>query len=661
MAVAAPWFDLYVSQHMFVKNYIAGIGTGILLLITLWKKPHTSNTFFYLSWVKISWLSLFILGTLSILWSVNIDFTINKWMTWLIVFFAFIVGYHLKLERDTLFKLCWGLLIAAFIIAIIGILQYWFDPFTLTQAIKPASTFGNKNMSTQPIVLILPLVLFLFFSNKISTQQVWVVSIFTSLIMVFIFYTRTRSSWLSIIIELILISGFLFFKRKSLTSFLHWNSHKTKASLFALALFMVLINFTDQGFQFSWSQAQNAIEGAVGSGNERFNIWVVAIDMIKVSPLFGTGLGSWYHNEIQAGFGTYNVMNFQYVHNDLLELGVELGVVGVIILLIATTLLSLAVFKILAKDNKSDAWFYFLLWVALSGSFVQMQFSFPYQLAVPSLLLGIYIGLITKYSEHFIQPIKVIKFRVSNIYHQSVKVFWLVLVFITSSIHLDWMNTYSTLNDFVKNRTMYLLSTETMPVVYYIGLQRMLLDLSILYKKAGDYDGVISITQQALKYWPNHNNILHQYTATLILKKRYKEALKVVKHLKEVSGKGYFLGHMLEVDIYFHTNQFKKLNQDFLKIINTQEALLSLNRITYQSLFERSLQYNLHQYSEQLYDQYIKYHSYACAVENNMAMYYFHYKKYQQLKTHVDIILNSEDKTCLNPVFVKKLKQQGLY
>ncbi|MBW5291108.1 MAG: hypothetical protein Rsou_0778 [Candidatus Ruthia sp. Asou_11_S2] len=41
-----------------------------------------------------------------------------------------------------------------------------FDPFSLTQAAVPApSTFGNKNMATQPIILILPLSLFLFFSD----------------------------------------------------------------------------------------------------------------------------------------------------------------------------------------------------------------------------------------------------------------------------------------------------------------------------------------------------------------------------------------------------------------------------------------------------------------------------------------------------------------
>ena len=56
VAIAAPWFDLSVSNHSFVKTYVAGIGIGILVLITLWKKHNETNTVYHLSLVKISWL-----------------------------------------------------------------------------------------------------------------------------------------------------------------------------------------------------------------------------------------------------------------------------------------------------------------------------------------------------------------------------------------------------------------------------------------------------------------------------------------------------------------------------------------------------------------------------------------------------------------------------
>ncbi len=657
VAIASPWFDLSVSNHSFIKTYVAGIGIGILMLITLWIRRAGTSTVFHLSLIKISWLSLFMLGTLSIFWSVNVDFTITKWLIWLTIFCAFIVGYHLKLDEKTLIKLCWGLLIAAFVIAGVGILQYLFDPFTLTQAAKPASTFGNKNMTTQPIVLIWPLSLFLLFSNQVKGKQVWILTILTSLLMVFVFYTKTRSSWLSIIGEIILIAGFLLIKRRELKNWIAWDSIKTKATLFAVVLFALMINFNDQGLASVASQTGATFDGAGNSGQARFAIWAVAIDMIKTSPLFGTGLGSWFHNEIQGGFGVYNVMSYQRVHNDFLELGIETGVIGMILLLIAAGTLSVGVFKVLNNDNTTNAWFYFLLWVALSGSFIQMQFSFPYQLAMPAMLLGLYIGFIAKRSELFIKPIKLLTLKTPKFYHRLIKACWLSLILAISTVYIQWIDTYSTLNDLNKRGKLHLIE-RAIPPIYHLELQNILGFLGNAYLASNRPDIVIKIEEQILKYWPNSNASLQRYALALMQKKRYQKAFKVLHHLKKVSGRGHFGGHILEIQTYQKTKQYKKFDQAFLALLNQDESLLSLNAQTYQFLLQFSLHRNdFFQYSEQIYNNYVKYHPYNCSVENNIASYYLNNKQYKQAQKHVDIILNNNG-SCLNPLIANALKKQ---
>ncbi|SMN02375.1 Oligosaccharide repeat unit polymerase Wzy [uncultured Candidatus Thioglobus sp.] len=646
LAISAPWFNLDVSNHSFVKSYIASIGIALLVLASLWIR-RDMPTIFTINWLKLSWISLFLLGTLSIFWSVNIDFTISKWLTWFAVLCAYIVGYHLKSDNQNLIKFSWGLLIAAFLIALIGILQYWFDPFSLTQAATPSSTFGNKNMATQPLVLILPLALFLLSSKTIKGDQAWIVAILSALVMLFVFYTRTRSSWLSILIEIILIAGFMLIKRKELGAWISWDKNKTKASWFALGIFLLLINFNDQGFRPFFEKVINAVGGASSSGNLRLTIFSVAIDMIKASPVFGTGLGSWFDNEVQGGFGTYNVMTYKHVHNDLLELGVELGLVGIALLLTAISLVSVGIFKILNQGkgkDKGNNWFYFLLWVALSGSFIQMQFSFPYQLAMPTMLLGLYIGVIVKRYEDFSSPIKSFVLKIPK---TAILSFWLVLVLAVSVIYVDWINTYNQLDEIKKNNKVQQIQ-DIIPKIYHLDLQKMLRYFSNSYLEAKRYDEVMMVERQSLKYWPNYNNALYYYAYALIQKKRYPEALKVLRHFKQVSGRGLFTAHILEMNIYRTLKQSKKFKQAFIDLLNTDEHLLALNKATYRWLLRLSLSRDdLNKYSEKIYNNYIKYHSYSCVVELDIARYYSKNKQHQQANKHNAIINNSNDKTCL--------------
>lgn len=660
IAVAAPWFDLSVSNHSFVKTYIAGIGVGILAIISLWIKQGTKQTTFHISAIKTALLSVFILGTLSVFWSTNVDFTITKWFIWFTILCSFVVGYNLKLDEETFIKLVWGLLFAAFLVAAIGILQYLFDPFSLTQAQKPASTFGNKNMTTQPIVLIWPLALFLLFSNKIQNKQAWLLSILTALMMVFVIYTKTRSSWLSIIAEIVLIVGFLLIKRKELRNWISWNSTKTKAVLFSLVLFFIMINLSDQGwtsFGDSVGNTINSIVVNVEEGNARFNMWNIALDMVQASPLFGTGLGTWFHNEIQGGLGAWNVNNFQRVHNDVLELGVEVGLVGVLLFLVSVVMLVIGNLKIINKAQKPIALFYFMIFVALAGSFVQMQFSFPYQLAMPAFLFGLYTGLISKKSEDFIKPLKLITLKTSNYYHHTVKALWLVMMMITTAIYIDWMNTYSGLNQInIKHKFSQI--DKIIPTVYHLELQNLLGFLSQAYLKNNDYDAVINIEENILRYWPNANASLYRYGYALIMKKRYTEAIKVSNHLKSVAVTGNFIGHILELQIYQRTGQLDEYLRAFIQFKDIDEELLAPSPTSYRFLVSLSLYLKgTQKHTLDLYEKYNKYHRYDCRIENVIMRWYIINNKYQEAKDNVGVMLKEGGASCLDPKIAKALKQ----
>ncbi|SVD59103.1 uncharacterized protein METZ01_LOCUS411957, partial [marine metagenome] len=182
LAICGPWFNLTISSHDLVKSYFASFGIGILMLLSFFYKCNNSEVNLKINYIKFSFLCLFVLGICSVFWSVNFDFTINKLLLWLIAVFSFLLALNLSITYENLIKIAWGLILSAGIIAVIGISQHLFDPFSLTQAAPPASTFGNKNMATQPLVLILPLIFFLLISKNIQDLKVWTLTLITSLV-----------------------------------------------------------------------------------------------------------------------------------------------------------------------------------------------------------------------------------------------------------------------------------------------------------------------------------------------------------------------------------------------------------------------------------------------------------------------------------------------
>ena len=121
--------------------------------------------------------------------------------------------------------------------------------------------------------------------------------------------------------------------------------------------------------------------------------------MFYDSPLIGTGLGSYSQNLASEGYATWVINNTTHPHNDLLELSRARHHRSY-------NIYHSCQFHSLLVLSKQ----LLLLFVALAGSFVNMQFSSPYQMAFPLLLFGLYSGLIAKQVDHTVGPSKIITF-----------------------------------------------------------------------------------------------------------------------------------------------------------------------------------------------------------------------------------------------------------
>ena len=404
IAVSAPWFNLTVSGHELIKSYFSYCGLGILACISIFHKTSSENFNFNFNFLKLSLLILFVFGTLSIFWSNNIDFTVNKWLLWLAAFFSFIITSNLSLNINNLVKLSWGLLLASGCIALIGILQYLVDPFSLTQEAPPASTFANRNIAAQPLILTAPLFMFLLLSRHTEGVKVWLVTILTSFIFIYLFYTTSRGAWLSILIEFVLLVFYFIHYKFKKYNWITWNKNKRYATILGLILIFVFCSLTPEGFINMFdltskeassiiSSVENLSSEAVSEKNVeswRYEIWNTALNMANASPFIGSGLGTYSHNLANEGYSTWLINNTFRVHNDILELLVETGLIGIIIFGFIVFSIVFSIINILKNINEELHLLNYILFIALFGSFVNLQFSFPYKMPVPLLIFGLY-------------------------------------------------------------------------------------------------------------------------------------------------------------------------------------------------------------------------------------------------------------------------------
>jgi len=664
LAIASPWFNLTISNHEFIKSYFAAFGIAFLMMASLFYKINDSEVNLKINYLKLSLSILFLFGTASFFWSINFDMTFNKWLLWLTAAFSFILATNLSLSHDSLIKFTWGLLVSAGTIAIIGILQYLFDPFTLAQAAIPGSTFANKNIASQVLVLILPLSYFLLLSKKVDGVKVWLLSILTACIFVFIFYATSRAAWIVSLVEILLIIFYLSINRKKISSWCLWNSNKRNAFIFGLLLMIFLANVSSTGFTNFLSITADNInsisESAYNESSPRYQIWQVAANIFYDSPIIGSGLGSFSQNLGNEGYATWVINNTFKAHNDLLELAGELGLIGIFIFILVIISITYSIVTILKKNAGEIHFFYFLIFVALVGSFINLQFSFPYQMPVPILLFSLYLGLISQQIDTHIKPIKTVSFPISKNYKKFfltlLGVSILSLFFIT---YVNWIHSYNQLNKMNSLRQFDQIEDIETPISHS-GMQYILYSLGGRYFNKGNFVESKAIDKQFLKIWPNHLDVLFRVAYAEHKLGKNSEALKFSEKLKNLEPQGLYNGYIVEMFVYSSTNKLRKLEQSFNELLSKPERFLKLNDDTYRFLIFFTLSSNnLSKHAPFLYKKYTENHQYACEVENNLAIHYFNLEDFMNSVKHVKHTFGKEQ-TCLNPELIRLLNEQNL-
>ncbi|SVC90163.1 uncharacterized protein METZ01_LOCUS343017, partial [marine metagenome] len=270
LALVGAWTTPALANPDLLKAMTAQIYLSALLVFWCWQNRYAPYLNLHCTTVRLLFSAFFVFGSLSVLWSVNVDFFIYKWLMWYagaLTFFFVLQINHTKENLHTIFN---AIVLAGVVISVIGIAQYLFRLEVLPQHSFPASTFGNGNAAAQLIVLCFPAGIYLFLKQNSRKTLDWLYALALALMLVFAFYTQSRGVWLAVSLEIVLIALFVLLDKHQRPQWLYWNRDKKKASLAALLLLTVLINFDNQGFQpFSKVAATQISSIAMSAGDER--------------------------------------------------------------------------------------------------------------------------------------------------------------------------------------------------------------------------------------------------------------------------------------------------------------------------------------------------------------------------------------------------------
>ncbi|MBI5556359.1 MAG: O-antigen ligase family protein [Deltaproteobacteria bacterium] len=324
-----------LAQAFFIQTVSFGV------LFAAWagfyRRKHLS---FGLTSLDVA-LGLFLCwSALSLLWTGNSHESTRILLHWLACFIVYIVVSRANIPNwpqllvIAMTASCLG-------VSLLGCGQHLFGLTWVTQVVPPAATFGNKNMAAHHVCIVLPLTFALLLVSKKIQLKIfaWITFIAACF---FLFFSKTWTAWIASLfaLSLMTITLFIFFDTSRFQ-----RSIKLILTGGVLAMLVIgLLAITQPGkVNITRDNIFSSIEAKVltprGSFHSRTMIWQNALEMIKERPLTGFGLENFkiyyppFHTRAVNEFLFSAKQQPDYVHNDLIQIAVELGMTGLFLFL----------------------------------------------------------------------------------------------------------------------------------------------------------------------------------------------------------------------------------------------------------------------------------------------------------------------------------------
>jgi O-antigen ligase/Tfp pilus assembly protein PilF len=645
-AIEAVTIALLISTPLVFYPYLVRIfnpakelAFNILVIIglMLWKLKMVSKEEVKITRTPLNLpvLAFMAICALSLLWS-------NSPMVSLLELPLFLVGPILYFivannihDEHQINRLLTTLLIISSLLGIYGIFQYNGIDFSFWKANvgrnQVFGLFGNVNYFAEYMIVPLPLAISLFFATRNRTHKilllVGILAMGGSLILTF-----TRGSYLAIGIS----STFMFFLYLVSRGKGFIKEHK-KIFIIILA-FIILVTFlfaipnplNKSGTVISKIKGRISITQFTKSSSlkRRIAIWEFTGMMIKDRPILGSGLGTFKYNSLnyQSKFFDQGENRRLYpygiadkVHNEYLQLGAELGVLGLgIFLWLIITYFNYGIKLLKRIKDKYKQGIIIGLMGGLMAVLIDAIFGFPLHLPATLVLFWLFIGLIAsiKYSGQKTKIEEVKKAgpksksnkTQSNIYKFKPLLYLIIIllslflcVIVTRPFVSQYYEFYGVeyakkadYNIAIKNFHEAVKWNPYFGMIYYnlgqILSQKGIYGISIeyfekagkymdhpdlpgrlayLYLKKGQVDKAISKLKQAISYQKNEKSMVPLYTDlgnNFMRVGRYKPAEIAFKNALKINSK-YVNAHYGLAGAYLRQNKLDEAQEELQKVI----------------------------------------------------------------------------------------------
>ncbi len=366
-------------------------------------------------------------------------------LAYFILYFLVINNVENENEFDLFLKIFF---ITSFIVSMYTILHYYGLIPYLREFGPVVSPIGQKNWTSNYIALIFPIVFSFFLLEHIKKIKI-IYFIILSINYIAWMICQSRGIWISIcttlIIALYLIIKFSFSK-------IFKENKKWLITLLFTFLIITVIYSTDNPLNKSaitvTERAISTFDEKDPSINTRLLIWNTTLSMIKEKPILGSGIGSFKMNYLnyQAEHLKDNPYYAKYysnareAHNEYLQIGAELGIIGLGIFLLIFFIYFLMIIKYFNQEkNDRKKIIVFGLSLGFICFIIHSLFTFP--LHVPALgsaffiIVGLTIVYIKNsdfsYSNKKIRKLKIINSKLKAV---AIIIILIVMLFLVNSL-----------------------------------------------------------------------------------------------------------------------------------------------------------------------------------------------------------------------------------
>lgn len=411
-------------QDTFKSALVAFIALALGLVFFV-VRARTQVPFRGYKWHAVVWLPLLLLAgsLLSMVWSHTylagveaVRWTLFALLTWLalnVVTVARMQGFAILVH------------VGAFMAALWGALQFWFDLGWFPQGPNPASTFVNRNFAAEWVVVSFPFSVWALLHFR-NTVAIVLTAFSLALNTVFLCMTGTRSALLTLAALLCLVPWVIWrFWPHLPVNFWPRRVRWLCAIIFATSLINLGLmpssnprilsenqvsagNFSafDRAYQRSGSVLKQE-EYTQNSFSVRLTMWRATWAMIKARPWMGVGAGAWEVDIPLFQEAGAQLETDYYAHNEYLQLIGEFGLMGWAFLLGLLAFVAQGLWSLMhvptgqtqgapqqSSDPQSTQVWRAALLLSLGALLLVSAAGFPWRLATTGAMFALCLGLL---------------------------------------------------------------------------------------------------------------------------------------------------------------------------------------------------------------------------------------------------------------------------